>query len=245
MPTPTRTPTHDPASGLTPGADIDDRDTGPPRAGRDPERRCIATQERRQQSRMIRFVLDPNAVVTPDLAQRLPGRGAWVCADRPSLDQAIARKAFSRAFKTQVDCPDNLSEQVERLLEQKCLDLLGFAKRSGDLILGFDQAREAIRSARPGCLVEAADGAADGRTKMLSLLRGAHSGPDDTQAPPVIGCFTAEQLGMALGRQRVIHAVVKRGRFSAALMAEIGRLDGFRSRIPEDWDIGDEHSSDT
>ena len=61
-------------------------DAGPPRAGkagaRDPERRCIVAMERRPQGEMIRFVLSPDGQVTPDLAAKLPGRGAWVTASR-------------------------------------------------------------------------------------------------------------------------------------------------------------------
>ncbi len=245
MPTPTRTQTHDDDPGLTPGADTEERDNGPPRAGRDPERRCIATLESRSQSEMIRFVLSPDNVVTPDLAQRLPGRGAWTSYNRSSIDLAVQKKAFSRAFKRQVSTPEDLSGQVESLLEQRCLDLLGFAKRAGDLILGFDQARDAVRNARPACLIEAANGAADGRNKMLSLLKGVHAGTDNNRTPPVIGCFTAEQLGMALGRDRVIHAVVKQGRFSQALMAELMRLGNFRPLVQDDWTTGGRASPET
>ncbi len=57
-------------------------DAGPPRAGkagaREPERRCIVSMERREQTEMIRFVLSPDGHVMTDLAARLPGRGAWV-----------------------------------------------------------------------------------------------------------------------------------------------------------------------
>ena len=63
------------------------------------ERRCIARQESLPKEQMIRFVLSPDNVVTPDVSGRLPGRGIWVSADKKSLKKAIARNLFARAAK--------------------------------------------------------------------------------------------------------------------------------------------------
>lgn len=225
---------------------VAETDGGPPRGGkgaREPQRRCIATLESRPQSGMIRFVLSPEGQVTPDLAARLPGRGAWVTSTREAIDLALKRGAFARAFKSQVKAPADLPAQVEELLSKRALDQLGLAKRAGDLILGFEKVREAIRKEVPACLIEASDGAEDGRDKVLALLRGAH-GPDNRQEgerpvnrglPPVIGCFSADELGMALGRERVIHACLKQGRFAIIWMGELARLAGFRRVWPAGW----------
>lgn len=237
-------------TGIDTGPDgTPETDAGPPRAGkgpmhnngRDPERRCIATMESRPQSQMIRFVLSPDGEVTPDLAARLPGRGAWVVSTRAGLEAAIKKGAFARAFKGRAKTSPDLAALVEQLMARRALEQLGLAKRAGDLILGFEKVREAIRSARPGCVIEASDGAQDGRGNVLALLRAAHGPdrdliPDPDQAervenqglPPVIGCFSADELGMALGRERVIHACLKRGRFAQGWIGELARLSGFR-----------------
>jgi uncharacterized protein len=238
---------------------IPETDGGPPRVGKGRAagraasqngRRCVATMESYPQSQMIRFVLSPDGVVTPDLAARLPGRGAWVLATRDALALAAKRGAFSRAFKTQAKTGPDLAGQVEQLLVSRAMDQLGLAKRAGDLILGFEQVREAIQTARPGCLIEASDGAEDGRSNILALLRAVHgpergagrdapgsdSGLDDQldkqaanqRLPPVAGCFSADELGMALGRGRVIHACLKQGRFATNWTGELARLSGFR-----------------
>ncbi|MDZ4759817.1 MAG: RNA-binding protein [Alphaproteobacteria bacterium] len=240
---------HDPALTDTPMEP--ETDAGPVRAGaraaRDPERRCIATMERRPQTAMIRFVLSPDGEVTPDLSARLPGRGAWVSASREALATALKKGAFGRAFKASVKAAPDLAEAVERLLARRVLDMLGLSKRAGDLIIGFEKVREALRVERPSCLIEALDGSADGRGKLLGLARAAHGemgrgggqGEGRTRARvPVVGCFTADELGMALGRERVIHACLKQGRFAHAWLAELTRLSGFRRLSPEDWDPG-------
>lgn len=229
------------------GIDAAETDAGPPRAGkggvRDPERRCIATMERRPQGEMIRFVLSPDGVVTPDLAARLPGRGAWVTATREALELAQKKGAFARAFKAQVKTAPDLAAQTEKLLAHRIIDQLGLVKRAGDLILGFEQVREAVREAAPACLIEASDGSEDQRQKVLALVKGLY-GPDMSETgkpsgnrdlPPVVGCFGGEELGMALGRERVIHACLKQGRIAHAWMGELARLSGFRRVWLPDW----------
>ncbi len=248
------------------GIDAPETDAGPPRAGKGgvfasskadspeggPERRCIATMQRRSPAEMIRFVISPDGVVTPDIAARLPGRGGWVTATREVIELAATRGAFPRAFKRQVTVPTGLADQVEALLARRCIDMLGMAKRAGDLVLGFEQVREAIREVRPGCLIAATDASEDQRSKVLGLAKAIY-GPDldddhddeawepveseeNGQLPPVAGCFSGVELGMALGRERVIHACLKLGPIAHAWMGELGRLSGFRRVWLPGWE---------
>ena len=54
-----------------------------------PERRCIATGLSGGTAGLIRFALDPEGGLTPDLAEKLPGRGVWLGADRALVRQAV------------------------------------------------------------------------------------------------------------------------------------------------------------
>jgi ribosomal protein L7Ae-like RNA K-turn-binding protein len=104
------------------------------------------------------------------------------------------------------------------------LDLLGLARRAGDLTLGFEQVDKALRSPRPPAVViEAADAAQDGTRKLkaAALASGVY--------PFVIGCFSSAELGLALGLTNVVHASLKSGRFAEGLIFEAERLAGFRS----------------
>jgi uncharacterized protein len=219
------------------GIAVAETDAGPPRAGkvaaRQPERRCIATMQSLPQARLIRFVLAPDGSVTPDLAARLPGRGAWVTASRDALALALKRGAFARAFKAPAKAGPDLADTVEKLLVRRAIDMLGMAKRSGELILGFEQVREAIRAARPACLIAASEASEDQRNKVLGLARGLYTPEPGKHAanrglPPVADCFNGDELGMALGRERVVHACLKQGRIAHAWMGELARLSGFR-----------------
>jgi predicted RNA-binding protein YlxR (DUF448 family) len=228
------------------GSDADDArvgeavetDAGPARIGgkgaRQPMRRCIATMEERDPTEMIRFALSPDGMVTPDVASRLPGRGAWVTASREAIAVALKRGAFPRAFKSPAKADPELANQVEALLHRRVLDQLGLARGAGVVIAGYEQVRDALRAGGMDCLIEASDGADDGRHKLSGLL--AMVGTDGNAVEkPVIGCFSADELGMALGRSRVIHACLKQGRFARNWIGEVGRLAGFRPIRPAAW----------
>jgi len=201
---------------------------GEPKAQRG--RRCIACGESLSETELVRFACGPDGVVTPDVAAKLPGRGAWVRADRQSVERARRQGAFARAFKTQVVVPDGLADQVERLLSRRCLELLGMARRAGAIAIGASQVEAAIRAKTARLLIEAKDGAAEGREKLMSLHIGLWG-----RAPAAVGCFDAADLGVALGRERVIHACLLQEPFALAWTVEIGRLSGFRAIVPDSW----------
>lgn len=197
---------------------------------RERERRCIVSGDHDSGANLIRFALAPDGVVTPDIAAKLPGRGAWVRADRATIELAVKKGAFARAFKTQVQVPEGVANTVETLLSRRCLDQLGMAQRAGAIAVGATQVDAAIRSKPPFLLIEAEDGAEEGREKLMSLHIGLWGRP-----PAAVGCFSSSDLGVALGRERVIHACLLQERLASVWAAEIGRLSGFRPIVPTSW----------
>jgi uncharacterized protein len=197
---------------------------------RERERRCIVSQQTMPEAQLIRFALGPGNVVTPDVAAKLPGRGAWVRADKASVDMAAKKGAFSRAFKTQAVVGADLAVQVEALLARRCLELLGLARRAGAVALGATQVEGAIRDRAAKLLIEALDGAEEGREKLMALHIGLIGRP-----PRTVACFSSEELGVALGRERVIHACLLQERLASGWAAEIARLSGFRPAVPSSW----------
>ena len=188
------------------------------------ERRCIVTGEVLPESELIRFVVAPDNSVVPDVAAVLPGRGHWVRADRAVLDKAIARNLFSKSAKTSVSVPHDLCARTERLIAERMMADLGLARRAGQLIFGFDNVTRAIQSrSAPTVLVEASDGAADGRRKLVALMQARNP------AVEIVDCLDSREISLALGRENVIHAALKSGRLSERLAMDAGRLKGFRA----------------
>lgn len=191
------------------------------------ERRCVASGEVRPEAGLLRVALAPDGSVVPDIAARLPGRGGWVSADRASVDKAVKKRLFNRAFERPVDAPDDLADRFEGLLEQRALSLLGLSRRAGRLAMGYDAVRIALKSAPPPAWrIEASDGAADGRRKLDQLARA--SGRDI----PVASCFGAEALGGALGRSGMVHLALMGGPEAAGFSLAMARLAGFRAVDP-------------
>src|SRR5512146_2356835 len=79
------------------------------RRGAARERRCVASGEVLPEAQLIRFALGPDGVLVPDVAAKLPGRGAWVRADRASVEQATKKNGFAHALKAQVKPAEGLA----------------------------------------------------------------------------------------------------------------------------------------
>jgi predicted RNA-binding protein YlxR (DUF448 family) len=187
------------------------------------ERRCIVTGEAMSEADLVRFCIDPEGQVVPDIAAVLPGRGIWVGAKKASIDSAVAKGLFSKAAKAKVTATADLGARTAQLLAGRMLQDLGLARRSGTLVLGFDNVSRAFETKMPPVvLVEASDGAEDGRRKILAAAR-AHG-----LQPAVMDCFSSQELSLALGRENVIHAALKPGRLAERLIVDAGRLSGLR-----------------
>lgn len=196
--------------------------TSPPRPDRlAPERRCIVSGDLECKEGLVRFVVGPDGQAVPDLAGRLPGRGMWVGARRELIEQAVRRKAFSKAAKAPVAAAADLADQVERLLAGRCADVLGLCKRAGLAVAGHDKVSEWLDFRKVAVLLQASDGSPQGRNKLAA--RAANL--------PVVTILTREELGLALGRENVVHAALSPGGLTISFLVEAQRLSGFRSPI--------------
>jgi len=194
----------------------------------------VASGEVTSPELMTRFVVSPDNVVVPDIMGKLPGRGVWVTANKASLETAMKNGGFARGFKRKVSVPEDLIAQVDAMYARQLTGLLSMAKKSGRLILGYDQVFGATASQPLGWRIEASDGAADGRGKIRSRAR-AICYEMELPLPGVIACFTSAQLGQIFGRGQIIHAAIPRGKLAKRIKAIAAKLSGFRELIPSDW----------
>jgi predicted RNA-binding protein YlxR (DUF448 family) len=188
------------------------------------ERRDLVSGEVMPEHRLIRFVAAPDGTVVPDAAAKLPGRGLWVEATRKAINTAVEKKLFSRAARAQVNATADLADRAEKALIARIIGDLGIARRSGTLVLGFDNVLRALDGpkAPPDLLIEASDGAKDGKRKLYNA---AHA---RALKPAVAECLTSAELGLALGRENVIHAAVHPGGLAERLTLDTQRLTALR-----------------
>ena len=195
------------------------------------ERRCIVSGETRDEADLIRFVVGPENQVFPDLSHKLPGRGMWVSATRADVTLAVKKGLFSRAAKAKVAASEDLADEIEAQLLRRICSGLGLASKAGALTSGFEKVREGLKSGAFSVLLEASDGSADGRDKIFALAHGLGI------RPLVLGCLTAEEMSLALGRTNVIHAALSTGSLARRLEIDVHRLEGFRPLAPADWHL--------
>ena len=195
-----------------------------------PMRRCLASRVVRPKAELLRFVVGPDDRLLPDPAERLPGRGLWLTPRRDIVAAAAAKGLFAKAAGRRVVVPADLASEVEGLLSQRCLGLLGLARRAGVVRTGFEKVHADLKAGRAGLLLAASDGAADGQAKLATLAAVA------TPPVPVVALFDSEALSAALGHEGVVHATVAAGGMAERLMREVGRLEGMREQ--KDGDAG-------
>ena len=129
----------------------------------EPERTCIVTREVRSPDEMIRFVLGPDGSVVPDLRRKLPGRGVWVSANAAMVGEAVRRKLFPRAFKTEARASATLADDVDLALRADLRGSIALANKAGAVTTGFTKVEAAIGKGALAALIHALDAAPDGR----------------------------------------------------------------------------------
>ncbi|MBL8708462.1 MAG: RNA-binding protein [Rhodospirillaceae bacterium] len=184
-----------------------------------PQRTCIVTRAVRDKSAMIRFVADPQGSIVPDFKGDLPGRGYWVTADARVLAEGLKRQVFAKVSRGKARATADLVTRMGPLLERQILDQLGLAKKSGHLVAGFEKVEAALRAGQVKLLIEASDGAVDGRAKLARL---AGSGVEIWAPLP------SAALAPALGREHAVHVAVKPGGMADRLAVTLRRHAGFQ-----------------
>ena len=181
----------------------------------EPERSCIVTREVKAKDELIRFVVGPNQQLVPDLAGKLPGRGMYVSASKLLIAEAIAKRSFSKAAKSQVQIPDGLLITLEQLLERRVGEALSLARKAGQAITGFEEVEAELKKGSVEELIHADDAGEDG-IKKLSF----YTGPTFANLPRSLLCEV-------LGRENAVHAVVTHGAAASFFIEQARRFTLF------------------
>ena len=182
-----------------------------------PERRCIVTGDVQPKPGLVRFVVAPDGTIFPDLAEKLPGRGIWVTADRAVIEKAAAKGMFARAARAQVRVPDNLADMVEEGLAHRVVELISLARKAGGAVVGFEKVKGWLADGKAKVLLQASDGSERGKGKLWTPEGGRW-----------FGCLTSSELGLAFGRDHAIHGALAAGGLTPRVIREAARLAGLR-----------------
>lgn len=187
-------------------------------AGKTPERSCMACRRKGAKGELIKLARTPLGVVV-DYGEKLPGRGAYVCAEPPCIRGAQDARALSRAFREKTGPPgyDALVEGIRQGAGRRVASLLGMARKSRRAAWGFDASLEALRKSPGGLLVIAGD--------ISENTLGKLTKEEPAAAARAVRFSTREALGRILGTAPVALVYVPDLGIAAALESEIGRLN--------------------
>ena len=183
------------------------------------ERRCIVTGDSGPKSGLIRFVVGPDNVLVPDLAEKLPGRGIWLSADGLAVETAVKKRLFARAARQEVVVPEVLLDLLLSEVRKRLIELVSLARKAGVAICGLEKVKAVLEEGSAKLLVQASDGS----EREKSRLR-PPNGPET-----YIECLNSDELGLAFGRDNVIHAALKAGGITDRVAYEAARLTGLRT----------------
>ena len=183
----------------------------------DPERKCIVTGDVQAKHGLIRFAVGPENQIVADILGKLPGRGIWVSADRAILDEAVKKDAFSRAARQKVTVPEELIQDIETQLARRTVDLISMARKGGTAVAGYEKVKDWLIKDYADVLIQSSDGSERGKSKLSTPYGGVF-----------IGWLTSDELGLAFGRQTVIHAALASGGLTSRIVEEAQRLKGVR-----------------
>ena len=170
---------------------------------------------------LIRFCLGPDDLVVPDILGRLPGRGFYVTAERAAIDKAAKKGLFARAARQPVKVPDDLADLVEALMLRRVIDLISLARKASGAVMGYEKVKDWLQKDKVRVLIQASNGSERGKTKLRA--------PDGDNS--FIGFLSAEEMGLAFGRERAIHAALAAGVLTTRVVEEAARLGGLREQV--------------
>lgn len=128
------------------------------------------TRQHADKATLLRFTVSPDGAVVHDVRHNLPGRGVYCLAEQSVLSEAMKKNQFNRAFKTQLNVPDDLPALVEQHLAKQMIAVLHFARKSGALVHGADRIRQQVEI-HPPLLIHAAEASGGSRKPLQNALQ--------------------------------------------------------------------------
>ena len=185
---------------------------------REPERTCVGCRVSLPQASLVRYILSPQQQLLIDYRHKLPGRGVYTCCEIDCIVKAIERKQLQRGLRTeqlQVG-PDQLIASIVETLLQRIENLLGMARKSGQVVSGSQAVLNGLKRNEGFALVLLSDDVSTGiSSKIFSAAL--------TQHVDVFQMFSKGRIGEILGKGERSVAALQAGKLARAIKLEVQR----------------------
>ena len=183
------------------GFDIEKRKTASPKLFT-----CLSTGLKLDSSNLLKFVLAPDNSLTLDLMDSLPGESFRISASREVLEASCKKGLFSETASCQVILRENFISYVETALVEQFNSTIGFCRRAGFLIWGFEKVKTALVKKEVILRIEDLDGSKSEKRKLDSIT-----------IVPVLQSLYAYELATSFRRERLIHCALVKKRNSGLI----------------------------
>ena len=167
---------------------------------------CLSTGLKLDSKNLLKFVLAPDNSLTLDLMDNLPGRSFWITASREVLEASCKKGLFSETASCQVIMRENFISYVETALVEQFNSTIGFCRRAGFLIWGFEKVKTALVKKEVILRIEALDGSKSEKRKLDSIT-----------IVPVLQSLYAYELATSFRRERLTHCALVKKRNSGLI----------------------------
>jgi len=183
-----------------------------------PQRTCVVCRQAKDKKQLIRYSVAPNGTIQVDYRQRLPGRGAYTCFSAQCLRDAVVKKYFQRSFKKKECSADSaeLIAQLQAAISQKILNLIGMARKSGQLISGSNMVIGALRKKSSIAVVILAEDISLEIGKKIATLA-------ERDRIFTAHLYNKQMIGQMLGKEERSVIAVQAGLLADSLLNELHR----------------------
>ena len=161
------------------------------------KRTCIITGETDEATNLLRFVVGPDKSLTPDVWNKLPGRGAYTLPKPEYVKEALYKNRFAKhlGFYKHLSPReiDLFLSSLEKLLQKNFIEQIGLVRKQGSAVAGAGNLKE--NQVAKGLLI-AADASKSEARKIMSLTRPSW----------ILKNIPSETLGKAFGRNSLAFA---------------------------------------
>ena len=179
---------------------------------------CLSTGLKLDSRNLLKFVLAPDNSLTLDLMDRLPGEGFRISASREVLEDFCKKDLFSQTASCRVIIRENFISYVETALVEHFNSTIGFCRRAGFLIWGFEKVRNALIKKEVTLRIEALDGSTSEKRKLDSIT-----------IVPVLQSLYAYELATSFRQERLVHcALIRKHNSGLAGLASSLKEKSFR-----------------
>ena len=191
-------------------------------SGESKTRKCILSGIVKNTEELLRFVEFDN-VLLPDFNKKLPAKGMYVTNNRLSLQKALEKKLFNKVSRHNLKIDENITDMVENLLKQQALSAINLARKSGNIVIGFEKVKEVLKKDKVDFMIEASNAGADGKEKLALFAKSIE----------IFNKFSIDELDMALNRENTVHIAVLKSDVSKMVYNNLKKFENFLSENGE------------